>query len=123
MNSTPDLSRHEALVKLGAAVGSFPKHLPSIQEAMKHVEQVGGRELAIEVGCTIAAFEAATRVADATIRMAPPSGIMKFMRVLNLTVLNSTKIMTVVIVGCLGLVGLLMVMNGTILGFSSSTDA
>ena len=65
--------RTEALTAFGKAVAQLPFNAPAIREALVEVEKCGGQELAVEAMGTMMAFEAVTRIVDATIRVNPPA--------------------------------------------------
>ena len=63
--------REDALAALGTAVGSIPFDARAMKDARDMVEKVGGMELVVESCMTAAAFEAITKVVDATGRTLP----------------------------------------------------
>lgn len=66
-----------------------------MQNVLAEVETEGGKELAIEVCCTVAAFETITRVADATIRKQPTAAMMNVIKGINKIALHSRELMLV----------------------------
>ena len=62
------IDRQHALVDFGRTVATLPFNISAARKVLEQVEAVGGKELAIEAIATAAAFEAQTRVADATMR-------------------------------------------------------
>jgi len=74
-------SREEALVELGAAVASRPWNAGRVEAAAKRVKEEGGAELLVEAAAVAGAFEAITKVVDATGRKEPSGGMQRAQRV------------------------------------------
>ena len=67
-SSKPVGNREKALIAFGEAVATLPFNEANIRQALVAVQEVGGEELATEAIVVAAAFEAQTKIVDATIR-------------------------------------------------------
>ena len=64
--------RTRVLTEFGQASAKLPLDVPAMRQALEQVEKHGGPELMVEALGTMMAFEAITRVVDATCRVDPP---------------------------------------------------
>ena len=80
-------SRLGALAELGAAVASRPWDAGRVRAAARAVEETGGAGLLVEAAAAAGAFEAITKVVDATARKEPSGGMQRAQRVV-MTVLK-----------------------------------
>lgn len=85
--------REIVLERLGTAVASVPFRVDKVLAAMEEVKAVGGVELCIEAAATCGAFEAITKVVDATGRKTAS----REMERLKATVMTISKHRTVVV--------------------------
>jgi hypothetical protein len=73
------LWREGALSELGAAIASRPIDVGRLRDAIARVIEVGGLELAVEAAAVAGAFEAVTKIVDATGRKAFSRGLLRFL--------------------------------------------
>lgn len=85
--------REAALTEFGTTVATPPFDADTVQKALLKVEQEGGKELAVEACCTVAGFEAITRIVDATNRKEPPGAFVAVLKGINLIMLRSRELM------------------------------
>lgn len=83
--------REAVLTDLGHAVATLPFDKVSVQQALEKVHEPGAQELVIEVCCTVAAFEAITRVADATVRAKLPAAMINVLKGINKIAFHSRE--------------------------------
>lgn len=76
-------SRETALTEFGRAAATLPYNAAAVQKALQNVEQQGGKELKVEVCCTVGGFESMTRAVDATLRKKPPNAVVAIMKGVN----------------------------------------
>lgn len=81
-------TREAVLTEFGRTVATVPFNAKAVQKALAQVKHVGGKELAVEVCCTLAAFESVTRVVDATIRKKHPAIMMTVVKGMNKVALH-----------------------------------
>ena len=74
-------------MELGAAVASRPWHAGRVQAAARAVEDAGGAGLLVEAAAAAGAFEAITKVVDATDKKETSGGLRRAQRVV-MTVLK-----------------------------------
>ena len=90
---------HEiVLVELATAMAARPLDLKVLRSAMKKVEDVGGLGLSIEMAGVLGAFEAITKVADATGLKADSPLMLVIMR----GVMTLMKNRTAILIGLIG---------------------
>ena len=75
--------RQRALTDFGEVVATLPFDLKAAKNALLHVKDVGGQELAVEACAAVMALEATTRISDGTLRKPLPPAAITFVRLLN----------------------------------------
>ena len=80
------MRRNEVLTRLADAVSDRPMNTNVIKEAALEVEAKLGREVLVEAACICGAFEAFTKIADATGKDAQSAGMLKAIEVVMGTV-------------------------------------
>jgi hypothetical protein len=64
-------------------IATLPFNVEVVRKSLKVVEHIGGMELVAEACNTAAAFEAITRVVDATNRVEPPQVMLHMLKYVN----------------------------------------
>lgn len=84
--------REGALAELASAIAALPLDLGRLEQARGEVERVGGRELLAEACAVAGAFEAITKLVDATGREVPSIGFQRFKGVVMTLMKHRTAI-------------------------------
>ncbi len=76
-------------------IATLPFDIEKVKQSMRHLEIIGGKELVAEACNVAAAFEAMTRVVDATNRVKPPAVMLRMVKILNIigSKIPSTKVL------------------------------